>query len=51
MAIAMDRRDLLVGLAAGYVVALSGCETNPDIGRRQLILISGLVSQPDRATT
>ena len=40
MAIAMDRRDLLVGLGAGYVVALSGCETNPETGRRQLILVS-----------
>lgn len=40
MTIVMDRREIIAGLAAGTVVALSGCTTNPDTGRQQLMLIS-----------
>ena len=40
MAVVMDRREVIAGLAAGTVVALSGCTTNPDTGRQQLMLIS-----------
>ena len=40
MAVVMDRREVITGLAAGTVVALSGCTTNPNTGRRQLMLIS-----------
>ncbi|MEO1040306.1 MAG: M48 family metallopeptidase [Pseudomonadota bacterium] len=38
----MDRRELLIGLAAGTVVpiAASGCAENAALGRNQLILIS-----------
>lgn len=35
----MDRRDLLRGLATGTLVLVSGCATNPETGRSQLILI------------
>lgn len=38
--VTMDRRDLLKGLAAGSVVALSGCAYNAEIGRNQLMLVS-----------
>lgn len=40
MTIVMDRRQVLAGLAAGSVVALSGCAQNPHLGRSQLILVS-----------
>ena len=36
----MTRRQLVQGLAAGSVVALSGCVNNPHLGRDQLMLIS-----------
>lgn len=35
----LDRRDLLRGLAAGSLVLVAGCATNPETGRSQLILI------------
>lgn len=38
--VALTRRTFLQGLAAGSVVALSGCVDNPSLGRSQLILIS-----------
>lgn len=40
MTVIMDRREVIAGLAAGSVVALSGCVQNPSLGRSQLILIS-----------
>ncbi len=40
MSVVMDRRDVLAGLAAGTVVALSGCVQNPNLGRSQFILVS-----------
>lgn len=36
----MSRRRMLLGLAAGGVVTLSGCSTNPMTGRDQLMLVS-----------
>lgn len=36
----MSRRDLLLGLAAGSVVAFTGCAYNPELGRDQLMLVS-----------
>lgn len=39
--VVMSRRELICGLAAGTVVAVSGCATNPETGRSQLILVSG----------
>jgi len=36
----MDRRKFLAGLTAGSVFALSGCSTNTELGRSQLILVS-----------
>ncbi|MGB0694879.1 MAG: M48 family metallopeptidase [Rhodospirillaceae bacterium] len=38
--VTMDRRTLLQGLAAGTVVALTGCADNAQLGRSQLLLIS-----------
>lgn len=38
--IQLSRRELISGLAAGYIVALSGCVQNPALGRQQLILVS-----------
>lgn len=38
--IQMSRRELIAGLGAGYIVALSGCVQNPVLGREQLILVS-----------
>lgn len=38
--VVMSRRQLVAGLAAGSVVAISGCTTNPETGRSQLILVS-----------
>lgn len=40
MTAALNRRDVLTGMAAGSAVALAGCVQNPSLGRRQLILIS-----------
>ena len=40
MTVVMERREVLAGLAAGSVVALSGCVQNSELGRNQLILIS-----------
>jgi len=36
----LTRRQLVSGLAAGTIVALSGCVQNPALGRQQLILVS-----------
>lgn len=36
----MDRRELVIGLAAGIVVPLSGCAENAALGRSQLMLVS-----------
>jgi predicted Zn-dependent protease len=36
----LSRRQIVTGLAAGYVVVLTGCTTNPQLGRQQLILVS-----------
>lgn len=40
----LDRRKLVIGFAAGTIVpivgGLSGCETNPETGRSQLLLVS-----------
>jgi len=36
----LTRRGLIQGLAAGSVVALSGCANNPHLGRDQLMLVS-----------
>ncbi len=38
--IELNRRQLVKGLAAGYIVALSGCVQNPTLGRQQLLLVS-----------
>ncbi len=38
--VTLSRRQLVSGLAAGTVVALSGCVENPELGRRQLLLVS-----------
>lgn len=38
--IELNRRQLVKGLAAGYIVALSGCVDNPALGRQQLLLVS-----------
>ncbi len=38
--VVMNRREILAGLAAGTVFAVSGCTTNPETGRSQLILVS-----------
>ncbi len=39
--VVLNRRDLVRGLAAGSVVAFAaGCETNPETGRSQVMLIS-----------
>ena len=38
--IELDRRQLVRGLAAGYVVALTGCVENKALGRQQLLLVS-----------
>lgn len=40
MTIIMDRRQLVAGLAAGSVVAISGCANNAHLGRSQLLLVS-----------
>ncbi len=42
MQITMSRRELVRGLAAGTIVpfTVSACATNPDTGRRQLMLVS-----------
>ena len=40
-AVTMSRRQVLCGLAAGSVIAVSGCATNPVTGRSQLIIVSG----------
>jgi len=47
----LTRRQLVSGLAAGSVVALSGCVTNPETGRSQLMLVSdGQLSQAAAAS-
>lgn len=38
--IQLNRRQLVKGLAAGYIVALGGCVQNAALGRQQLILVS-----------
>ncbi|HCX67343.1 MAG TPA: peptidase M48, partial [Rhodobiaceae bacterium] len=38
--IELNRRQLVKGLAAGYIVALGGCVQNPALGRQQLLLVS-----------
>lgn len=38
--IRMNRRQILQGLAAGSVVAFTGCAYNPSLGRDQLMLVS-----------
>ena len=38
--IELNRRQLVKGLAAGYIVALSGCVENQALGRQQLLLVS-----------
>lgn len=38
--ITLSRREIVQGLAAGTVVAASGCVTNPETGRSQLMFIS-----------
>ena len=38
--IEMNRRQLVKGLAAGYIVALGGCVQNQQLGRQQLLLVS-----------
>ncbi len=38
--IVLNRRQLVAGLSAGYIVAFSGCVQNPVTGRSQLILVS-----------
>ena len=38
--VVMNRRQLLSGLAAGTVVAVSGCVENKHLGRSQLMLVS-----------
>lgn len=41
----LDRRDLLRGLGAGTLLVVSGCATNPETGRSQLILIDDAALQ------
>lgn len=36
----MNRREIMLGLAAGSVVAFTGCTYNPELGRDQLMLVS-----------
>lgn len=36
----LSRRQLIKGLAAGYIVALGGCVQNQTLGRQQLLLVS-----------
>lgn len=36
----LSRRQLIKGLAAGYIVALGGCVQNQALGRQQLLLVS-----------
>ena len=44
--IIMSRRKLVQGLAAGSIVAVSGCVQNQAIGRSQLMLVSdGQIAQ------
>ena len=38
--IRMNRREILLGLAAGSVVAFTGCAYNEQLGRNQLMLVS-----------
>lgn len=38
--IKMNRREIMLGLAAGSVVAFTGCAYNPQLGRDQLMLVS-----------
>ena len=38
--IEMNRRQLVKGLAAGYIVAVGGCVQNQQLGRQQLLLVS-----------
>ncbi|GMV63842.1 MAG: hypothetical protein AMXMBFR74_30090 [Parvibaculum sp.] len=38
--IELNRRQLVKGLAAGYIVAIAGCVQNPTLGRQQLLLVS-----------
>ncbi len=38
--IRMSRRDIVRGLTAGYVVALTGCVYDEDLGRSQLLVVS-----------
>ena len=40
MPIILNRRELLQGLAAGSVVAITGCTENPELGRSQFLLVS-----------
>ena len=36
----MNRREIMLGLAAGSIVAFTGCTYNPELGRDQLMLVS-----------
>ena len=36
----LNRRQLVKGLAAGYIVAIAGCVQNPTLGRQQLMIVS-----------
>ena len=38
--ILLDRRELVIGLAAGTIVPLAGCADNAALGRNQLMLVS-----------
>lgn len=38
--IRMNRREIMLGLGAGSVVAFTGCAYNPSLGRDQLMLVS-----------
>ena len=38
--IEMNRRQLVKGLAAGYIVAVGGCVQNQQLGRQPLLLVS-----------
>ena len=40
MSVVMSRREMVLGLATGSVVALSGCAYNEALGRKQLMLVS-----------
>lgn len=40
MPVVMNRRELITGLAAGTVVAITGCSYNPELDRSQFMLVS-----------